>query len=63
MQEDLERYTEVVSELTEMPLEKMTTDEIKASIINNTRVVEKFLNNLIAGCEEGLDEIGKSASE
>lgn len=63
MQEDLERYTEIVSELTEMPIEKLTTGDHKESIINNTRVVEKFLINLINGCDEGLDEIGKGASE
>jgi hypothetical protein len=61
MQEDLERYTEIVSELTEMPVEKMTLPENKESIINNTRVVERFLVNLISGCDEGLDEIGRDA--
>jgi ariadne-1 len=55
MQEDLERYTELVSELTELPIEKMTVPETKESIINNTRVVEKFLVNLLSGCDEGLD--------
>ena len=55
MQEDLERYTELVSELTELPIEKMTGPETKESIINNTRVVEKFLVNLLSGCDEGLD--------
>jgi ariadne-1 len=63
MQEDLERFTEVVSELTEMPIEKLTAGDLKESIINNTRVVEKFLSNMIAGCDEGLDEIGKGAAE
>ena len=63
MQEDLERYTELVSELTEMPIEKMVLQDNKESIINNTRVVEKFLANLIQGCDEGLDEIGKGAAQ
>ena len=63
MQEDLERYTEVLSEQTEMPSEKMTLPENKESIINNTRVVERFLKNLLVGCDDGLDEIGKGAME
>ena len=62
MQEDLERYTELVSELTEMPIEKMTMGDHKESIINNTRVVEKFLDNLIQGCDEGLDAIGSTGA-
>ncbi len=60
MQEDLERYTELLSELTEFPIEKMCQPEVKESIINNTRVVEKFQKNLLEGCDEGLDEVGKS---
>lgn len=61
MQEDLERYTELVSELTEMSTDKLCQPENKESVINNTRVVEKFLVNLLSGCEEGLDEIGKGS--
>lgn len=61
MQEDLERYTELVSELTEMSTDKLCQPENKESIINNTRVVEKFLVNLLSGCEEGLDEVGKGS--
>ena len=57
----LHRYTEIVSELTELPIEKMSVGDTKESIINNTRVVEKFLTNLLQGCDEGLDEIGKGA--
>ena len=63
MQEDLERYTELLSELTEMPNEKMTSADLKESIINNTRVVERFLKNLLTGCDDGLDEIGRGAHE
>uniref|UniRef100_A0A7S2SUQ6 RBR-type E3 ubiquitin transferase n=1 Tax=Rhizochromulina marina TaxID=1034831 RepID=A0A7S2SUQ6_9STRA len=57
MQEDLERYTEVLSELTEQPIDRME----KESIINNTRVTESFLRNLLIGCEEGLDQVSSSA--
>lgn len=53
LQETLERFTEFLSELTEMPIERM----VKADIINNTRVTERFLYNLLQGCEDGLDEI------
>ena len=52
-QESLERYTEVLSELTEQPIEKMK----KAEVINNTRVTENFLLNLLQGCEDGLDQV------
>ena len=62
MQEDLERYTEILSELTEMPIERMTSPEHRESIINNARVVERFLKNLLSGCDDGLDEIGKGAA-
>merc|ERR1740130_922344 len=50
-QESLERYTEVLSELTEMPIEKM----VKADIINNTRVTENFLLNMLQACDDGLE--------
>jgi len=50
-QESLERYTEVLSELTEMPIEKM----VKADIINNTRVTESFLLNMLQACDDGLE--------
>lgn len=59
LQEDLERYTEVLSELTEKPIEQMD----KESIINNTRVTENFLKNLLAGCEEGLDQVSGAAED
>lgn len=55
MQEDLERFTEHLSELTETKISNMD----KESVVNTTRVTENFLRNLIVGCEEGLDQIGR----
>ena len=52
LQEHLERMTETLSEMTELPLEKMDRTEI----VNNTRVTERFHNNLIQGVEQGLDD-------
>jgi ariadne-1 len=50
LQEQLERSTEHLAELTEAPLEKMERGEV----INFTRVTAQFLKNLLAGLEEGL---------
>ena len=53
LQEHLERMTETLSEMTELPLDKMDRTEI----VNNTRVTERFHNNLIQGIEQGLDDM------
>ena len=55
MQESLERYTEVLSELTEKPIEWMVQPDAKSELINNTRCLEKFLHSMLQGCEDGLD--------
>jgi len=47
----LERFTESLSEHTELPIDKMDRSEI----VNITRVTESFLQNLVAGAESGLD--------
>ncbi|KAJ1451909.1 hypothetical protein M885DRAFT_528301 [Pelagophyceae sp. CCMP2097] len=51
LQEHLERFTESLSEHTELPIDKMDRSEI----VNITRVTESFLQNLVAGAESGLD--------
>jgi len=51
LQEHLERFTETLSELTELPLDKMDRTEV----VNITRVTESFLHNLIVGAENGLE--------
>ncbi|KAH8054162.1 hypothetical protein JL720_14533 [Aureococcus anophagefferens] len=51
LQEHLERFTETLSEMTELPLDQMDRSEI----VNVTRVTESFLANLIQGAEAGLD--------
>ncbi len=43
-QENLEKFTERLSELSEMDLEEMT--KRRSDIINNTRVTGKFLHSI-----------------
>lgn len=50
LQEQLERSTEHLAELTEKPVDKMDRGEV----INFTRVTMQFLRNLITGVEDGL---------
>jgi len=50
LQEQLERATEHLAELTEAPLEKMERTEV----VNFTRVTTQFLKNLLEGLEIGL---------
>ncbi|GLE01372.1 hypothetical protein PINS_up010202 [Pythium insidiosum] len=54
LQEDLEKNTEHLTGLSEMPLDKMN----RAEIVNYTRVTETFLRNLLAGVEDGLTSSG-----
>eukprot|EP00635_Sarcinochrysidales_sp_CCMP3193_P011834 CAMPEP_0118905578 /NCGR_PEP_ID=MMETSP1166-20130328/9514_1 /TAXON_ID=1104430 /ORGANISM="Chrysoreinhardia sp, Strain CCMP3193" /LENGTH=655 /DNA_ID=CAMNT_0006844849 /DNA_START=310 /DNA_END=2277 /DNA_ORIENTATION=+ len=58
LQEHLEKFTETLSELTELPLDKMDRTEV----VNITRVTENFLHNLIQGAENGLEVAGASGS-
>ena len=51
LQEHLEKFTETLSEMTELPIDQMDRTEI----VNVTRVTESFLTNLIQGAESGLD--------
>lgn len=50
LQENLEKNTEHLTGLSEMPLDKMN----RAEIVNYTRVTETFLKNLLTGVEDGL---------
>eukprot|EP00457_Paulinella_chromatophora_P005897 gb/GEZN01005915.1/.p1 GENE.gb/GEZN01005915.1/~~gb/GEZN01005915.1/.p1 ORF type:complete len:541 (-),score=72.29 gb/GEZN01005915.1/:29-1651(-) len=50
LQQDLERATEKLSELSEEEPEKIKRDEV----VNYTRVTQKFLTNLLEGVENGL---------
>jgi len=50
LQEQLERSTEHLAELTEAPLEKME----RGQVVNFTRVTLQFLGNLLEGLDEGL---------
>lgn len=58
LQEHLERFTETLSEMTEQQLDTMDRSEV----VNITRVTESFLNNLIAGAENGLDVDANTSS-
>lgn len=50
LQENLEKNTEHLTGLSELPLDQMDRSEV----INFTRVTENFLFNLLAGVEDGL---------
>jgi len=57
LQQQLEKSTEALSELSERPFEKMNRAEVE----NYTRVTEKFLRNLLDGVASGLTEVVKMA--
>jgi ariadne-1 len=50
LQEQLERSTEQLQELTEAPLEMVS----RGDVINFTRATMQFLKNLLEGMDEGL---------
>jgi len=51
-QEMLERFTELLSELSEKPLQEMNRTEV----VNQTRVVDRFMKNVLTSVEEGMDD-------
>ena len=51
-QEMLERFTENLSELSEKPIAKMD----RTDVVNQTRVVERFMKNILKYVEDGMDE-------
>ena len=51
LQEHLEKFTESLSGMTELPVDQMDRTEI----VNVTRCTESFLANLIQGVDSGLD--------
>ena len=51
-QEMLERFTENLSELSEKPLAEMD----RADVINQTRVVDRFMKNVLKYVEDGMEE-------
>jgi len=55
-QEELEKNTEYLHELSEQPLENLIDPTARSSIINYTRVTNKFRGNLMKGFEQGLTE-------
>lgn len=57
-QEKLEKFTEHLSELSELNLEELGGDK-RSEVVNYTRVTERFLKNLLRSVEEGLDEAGE----
>ncbi|GAX23832.1 ariadne-1 [Fistulifera solaris] len=51
-QEMLEKFTEHLSELSEKPLEQMN----RTDVVNQTRVVDRFLQNILKYVEDGMEE-------
>jgi ariadne-1 len=50
-QEMLEKFTENLSEQSESPLDKMD----RTDVVNQTRVVDRFMKNVLKYVEEGMD--------
>lgn len=51
-QEMLERFTENLSELSEKPLQEMNRTEV----VNQTRVVDRFMKNVLKYVDEGMED-------
>lgn len=51
-QEMLERFTENLSELSEKPLTEMD----RTQVVNQTRVVDRFMKNVLKYVEDGMEE-------
>jgi len=51
-QEMLERFTENLSELSEKPLGEMD----RTDVVNQTRVVDRFMKNILKYVEDGMDD-------
>jgi Ariadne domain len=51
-QEMLERFTESLSELSEKPLDQMNRE----GIVNQTRVVDKFMKNILQYVDDGMED-------
>ena len=47
----LEKFTENLSELSEQSLDKMD----RTSVVNMTRVVDRFVKNIIKYVEDGME--------
>ncbi|KAL7573157.1 hypothetical protein ACA910_018821 [Epithemia clementina (nom. ined.)] len=52
-QEMLERFTEHLSELSEKPLNEMD----RTQIVNQTRVVDRFMKNILQYVDEGMEDV------
>jgi hypothetical protein len=55
-QERLEKFTEDLHGLTERQIDDLLETKIRTQIVNYTRVVEKYKNNVIAAIENGLKD-------
>lgn len=63
-QENLEKFTEHLSWLSEQSLEEFKKEEKRSEVVNYTRVTETFLKNLLKSVEDGLmDEDGEDMEE
>jgi len=51
-QEMLERFTESLSDQSEKPIEQMS----RTDVVNTTRVVDRFLKNILKYVEDGMEE-------
>jgi len=52
----LEEFTEELSHMTEQPLQKLLQSKARSAIINHTRVIQKFRQNVIDFAKQNHDE-------
>lgn len=52
-QEMLERFTEVLSELSEKDIAEMD----RTAVVNQTRVVDRFMKNILKYVEDGMEDL------
>jgi ariadne-1 len=52
-QEMLEKFTETLSELSEKPLPEMN----RTDVVNQTRVVDRFVKNILKYVEDGMEDV------
>jgi ariadne-1 len=53
-QERLEKFTEALHGLSEKPLEDLLETSVRTQIVNYTRVVERYRDNVLIAIENGL---------
>lgn len=56
LQQNLEKFTEHLHELSEQGPEKLADNKVRAELKNHTRVTQKFRDNMMTGIHEEVNE-------